>query len=77
MQKWEYLHACVKHQQVTMVNGKEMEKVRAGSDLRVKGEDLSVFLSRVGEEGWELLSHQMPNVGTEVFVFKRPKLSSD
>jgi hypothetical protein len=73
MQQWEYMHAWAEHQEVTMVNGKLMERAKEGSDLRVKGQELYEFLSQAGDDGWELVSHKMPNVGTEVFVFKRPK----
>jgi hypothetical protein len=73
MQKWDYLHIWLEHQQVTMVNGKKLEKVNAESDMRVKGDNLSELLTQAGEDGWELVSHKMPNVGTEVFVFKRPR----
>jgi hypothetical protein len=74
MQKWEYLYAWVEHQKVTMVDGEELVKVKVGSDLRVRNQDLHDFLSQAGEDGWELVSHKVPNVGTEIFVFKRPKL---
>jgi hypothetical protein len=73
MQKWEYLYAWVAHQKVTMVDGEESVKIKAGSDLGVKNQDLHEFLSQAGEDGWELVSHKVPNVGTEIFVFKRPK----
>jgi hypothetical protein len=73
MQKWDYLHIWLEHQLVTMVNGKKLDRVKSESDLRVKGDDLSELLTQAGEDGWELVSHKMPNVGTEVFVFKRPR----
>jgi hypothetical protein len=69
MQKWEYLYAWAAHQKVTRVNG-----VEVGSDSEEKSQDLHEFLSQAGEDGWELVSHKVPNVGTEIFVFKRPKL---
>ncbi len=73
MQKWEYLHIWVEHQEVRMVNGQPLEKLKAGSGWPVKGQDLFELLSQAGEDGWDLVSHKMPNVGTEVFVFRRPK----
>ncbi|HVO71591.1 MAG TPA: hypothetical protein VMT24_16190 [Aggregatilineaceae bacterium] len=73
MQKWEYLYAWVAHQKVTMVDGKEVVKIKVGSDLEEKSQGLHEFLSQVGENGWELVSHKVPNIGTEIFVFKRPK----
>jgi hypothetical protein len=73
MQKWEYLHVRVVHQEVGMVNGQPLEKLRPGSGLLVKGQDLHELLSQAGEDGWDLVSHKMPNVGTEVFVFRRAK----
>lgn len=72
MQKWQYLHVRMDHQEVRMVNGQPLEKLKADSSLFVKGQDLHVLLLQAGDEGWELISHKMPNVGTEVFVFKRP-----
>ena len=75
MQKWEYLHAWVEHQAVTIVNGKELTKENAGGDIKVIRQDLHEFLSQAGEGGWELVSHKMPNVGTEVLIFRRPKPS--
>jgi hypothetical protein len=74
MQKWEYLPVWVEHQEVTAVNGQELEKQQVGSgDLSAQTQSLHDFLSRVGEDGWELVSHKMPNIGTQIFVFKRPK----
>ena len=74
MQKWEYLHVWVEHQEVTVVNGQELEKQLVGSgDLSTQTRSLHEFLVHAGEDGWELVSHKMPNVGTQVFVFKRPK----
>ena len=73
MQKWEYLHIWVEHQEVRMVNGQPLEKIKEGSGMPVKGQDLYALLSQAGEEGWDLVSHQMPNIGTEVFVFRRTK----
>lgn len=74
MQKWEYLHVWVEHQEVTAVNGQELAKQQVGSgDLSAQTQGLQEFLLQAGEDGWELISHKMPNVGTQVFVFKRPK----
>lgn len=73
MQKWEYLHVWAEHQEVRMVNGQPLEKMKVGSGMSVKGQDLHGLLFQAGEEGWDLMSHKMPNIGTEVFVFKRPK----
>jgi hypothetical protein len=72
VQKWEYLHVRVDHQEVGMVNGQPLENLEAGSGMLVKGQDLHELLSKAGEDGWDLISHKMPNVGTEVFVFRRP-----
>jgi hypothetical protein len=72
MQKWEYLHIRVDHQEVVMVNGQPLERLKPGSGLLVKGQELGELLSQAGEDGWDLVSHKMPNVGTEVFVFRRP-----
>jgi hypothetical protein len=55
------------------VNGQPLEKLRPGSGLLVKGQELGELLSQAGEDGWDLVSHKMPNVGTEVFVFRRAK----
>ena len=71
MQKWEYLHIWVEHQEVRMVNGHPLDKLREGSAWPVKGQGLYEILTHAGEDGWELISHIMPNIGTEVFVFKR------
>ena len=73
MQKWEYLHVQADRQEVRMVNGQPLGKLRAGSSLSVKGQALGELLSQAGEDGWDLVSHIIPNIGTEVFVFKRPK----
>ncbi len=75
MQKWEYLHVRVDHQEVGMVNGQQLEISKSGTSLLVKGQDLHEMLSQAGEDGWDLVSHKMPNVGTEVFVFRRPDSS--
>jgi hypothetical protein len=72
VQKWEYLHVRVDHQEVGMVNGQQLGEFKAGTSMRVKGQDLHEMLSQAGEDGWDLVSHKMPNVGTEVFVFRRP-----
>ena len=76
MQKWEYLHVRVDHQEVGMVNGQPLGQLKAGTSLLVKGQDLHEMLSHAGEDGWDLVSHKMPNVGTEVFVFRRPAPST-
>lgn len=73
MQKWEYLHIRADHGEVRTVNGQPLDKIQPGSGMPVRGQDLHELLSEVGEDGWDLVSHQIPNVGTEVFVFKRPK----
>jgi hypothetical protein len=73
MQKWEYLHVRVDYQEIGMVNGQLAGELEAGHNLFVKGQDLNKLLCQAGNEGWDLISHNMPNLGTEVFVFKRPK----
>jgi hypothetical protein len=73
VQKWEYLHVRVDYQEVGMVNGQSLDELTTEGNLFVKGQDLGKLLCQAGEGGWDLVSHQMPNLGTEVFVFKRPK----
>jgi hypothetical protein len=63
----------MEHQEVRMVNGHPLDKLREGSGWTVKGQGLNDLLTQVGEDGWEMISHLMPNIGTEVFVFKRSK----
>lgn len=74
MQKWDYLHIRADHQEVRTVNGQPLAKLKPDSGLPVRGQDLHDLLSQAGEDGWDLVSHKMPNAGTEVFVFRRPKL---
>ena len=66
MQRWEYLHVRVDHQEVGMVNGQPLDTLKPGTSLFVKGQDLHELLSKAGNDGWDLVSHKMPNVGTEV-----------
>ena len=40
MQKWEYLYAWVTHQKVTLVNGKEVVKIKVGSNSEERSQDL-------------------------------------
>lgn len=73
MQKWEYLHVRVDSQEVRMVNGQPLEQLQPGSGLYVKGQHFHELLLQVGEDGWDLVSHKIPNLGTEVLIFRRPK----
>jgi len=86
MQKWEYLevHAdgdLVSDIRVYRVNGQLTVRVRKGplasTPLKEEGEPLHVFLKRIGEEGWELISHIYSKEDNyreyHHLVFKRPK----
>jgi|KBSSwiStaDraftv2_1062776.scaffolds.fasta_scaffold2078226_1 hypothetical protein len=63
MQKWEYLFASVDEGGV----------LRAYGQPQALGIDLKSFLTKVGEEGWELVSTIVDRYGVWSLFFKRPK----
>lgn len=69
MQRWEYLSVWAPFGQVTQVNGQQVGKSTLLGG--VQGEVLSDFLSRVGLDGWELVSVFRTADSYELY-FKRP-----
>jgi hypothetical protein len=65
MKKWEYL--VVKFQGGnTWMEGENEVK---GSSHQIDGQDINVYLNKLGEEGWELITAE----SLVRFVLKRPK----
>jgi hypothetical protein len=62
-QKWEYMQ----------VRSSEMFKAGGGEDVNNWDKDCSAGLSKLGDEGWELVAVSSTKDGLERYVFKRPK----
>lgn len=72
MVRWEYLNVLASDDMVLSINGQPTQNELVRALFFVSGENLTDFLAKVGQEGWELVGFG-EGPGTKWrLIFKRP-----
>ncbi len=72
MPKWEYINLRTADGKILLVNGQKAADSKFTLLGEVKGTNVYDYLSRLGQDGWEIAGVTSDVPGVLIYVLKRP-----